>query len=59
MIFDNLDDYELEQLPPEDETQARHQAQECRDIFNRPLPATRPLGQTKLDFGQQEEMFGQ
>lgn len=59
MTFDNLDDWEVEvsNLPPQDEAEARHLARQCSDVFNRPILATKPVGQTKLDFGQQQEMF--
>lgn len=59
MTFDSLDDWEVEvaSLPPQDEAEARHMARQCSDVFNRPIGASRPVGQTKLDFGQQEEMF--
>lgn len=59
MYADHLDTWEAEvaSQPPQDEAEARHLAKQCSDVFNRPILATKPVGQTKLDFGQQEEMF--
>ena len=62
MTFDNpIDTWEAEvsQLPPQDETEARYLAKQCSDAFNRPILATKPVGQTKLDFGQQIDLFAQ